>query len=328
MAKFCVNYEQPLGEHVAFCGGCGKAVTGPAPFSAPPGQGSGSGMSPPPPVGNAFGGGPSNSTGTAGGLQPSPPLWDFQQKLIPIGESLTSGLGPNPTGVLNVLSRIIRATFLDPRIARQAALDENGTGEAILAIVLTTLPGIVLGWLGASSFGFGILSAMISTVLMSLVSLGHHGRVNERIVIVVVGREADAWTTSASDCLLSGCQHAVICAEHREYAVSVDDCDRCCGCARDQRRGNAKGGDFHDCGRCGSGVGVDFHWTGRLQCVVDFLGSQVMTFEETGQHYEMAQKGKSLRRYWPVTLVFIVGLFFVAFGSHDPHQIPAVRPEG
>jgi len=206
MAKFCVNCGKPLGEHAAFCGGCGKAVTGPAPFSAPPGQGSvfktpppphpsditsgvppppgpvpfrmpprqgsGFGISPPPPVGHAFGGGPSNSTGPAGGLPPSPPLWDFQQKLIPIGESLTSGLGPNPTGVLKVLSRIIRATFLDPRIARQAALDENGTGEAILAIVLTTLPGIVLGWLGASSFGFGILSAMISTVLMSLVSLG------------------------------------------------------------------------------------------------------------------------------------------------------------
>ncbi|MFH0998697.1 MAG: hypothetical protein V1844_24875 [Pseudomonadota bacterium] len=127
-----------------------------------PGPGSVFVASPPPPDGN----------GAAGGLPPSPSQWGFQQKLIPIGESLASGLGPNPTGAMKVLSLIIRATFLDPRVARQAALDENGTGEAILAILLTAVPGIVLGWLGASSFGFGILSAMISTVLMSLVSLG------------------------------------------------------------------------------------------------------------------------------------------------------------
>ena len=145
---------------------------GSTPLRVPPAPGPGSVFGPPPPVSNAFGGGLSNLKGASGGLPPSPPLWGFQQKLIPIGESLASGLGPNPKGAMKVLSRIIRATFLDPSVARQAALDENGTGEAILAIVLTAVPGIVLGWLGASSIGFGILSAMISTVLMSLVSLG------------------------------------------------------------------------------------------------------------------------------------------------------------
>jgi len=168
----------------------GPPPPGPATFRAPPVPGPGpvlrapqplpgadTAVGPPPPgpaipVDDVFGDGSSNSTGAAGELPPSPPLWDFQQKLIPTGESLASGLGSNPTGVMKVLSRIIRATFLDPRVARQAALDENGTGEAILAILLTTVPGIVLGWLGASSFGFGIINAMISTVLMSLVSLG------------------------------------------------------------------------------------------------------------------------------------------------------------
>lgn len=138
----------------------------------PPGMGYGAPPPPPPPGGGAYFGGATYSTGAAGGLPPSPPLWDFQQKLIPTGESLVSGLGPNPTGVMKILARIIRATFLDPRVARQAALDENGTAEAIGAIVLTVVPGIVLGWLGASSFGFGILNALISTVLMSVVSLG------------------------------------------------------------------------------------------------------------------------------------------------------------
>jgi len=105
-------------------------------------------------------------------LPPCPPLWDFQQKIIPTGESLANSLGANPTGVMQILSWIIRATFLDPRIARQAALDENGTAAAIGAIAITALPGILLGWLGVGSFGFGIVRALVTTVLMSVVSLG------------------------------------------------------------------------------------------------------------------------------------------------------------
>lgn len=148
----------------------------------PPSSPVGFGAPPPPPFpgvypgtsagGGAYFGGSAYSTGAGGGLPASPPLWDFQAKLIPTGESLVSGLGPNPTGLMKILARIVRATFLDPRVARQAALEESGTGEAIGAIVVTVVPGIVLGWLGASSFGLGILSALISTVLMSVVSLG------------------------------------------------------------------------------------------------------------------------------------------------------------
>jgi hypothetical protein len=99
-------------------------------------------------------------------------MWDFQQKLVPTGESIATSLGANPTGVMQILSWIIRATFLDPRVARQAALDENGTGAAIGAVAITALPGILLGWLGVGSFGFGIVRTLITTVLMSVVSLG------------------------------------------------------------------------------------------------------------------------------------------------------------
>jgi hypothetical protein len=105
-------------------------------------------------------------------LPPSPPLWDFQQKLIPTGESIANSMGANPSGLMKILAWIVRATFLDPRIARQAALDENGTGAAIGAIALTVLPGILIGWLSVGSFGFGIVRMLVTTVLMSVVSLG------------------------------------------------------------------------------------------------------------------------------------------------------------
>ncbi len=158
-------------------------------FGAPP-PGSGFGGAPPPPPGGGFtpphnagfntppppGSGFSQSggyaSGASGGLPPSPPLWDFQKSLIPTGESLANSLGANPTGIMQILAWIIRSTFLDPRIARMAALDQNGNGAAIGAIVLTALPGVLLGWLGYGGFGFGIVRALITTVVMSVVSLG------------------------------------------------------------------------------------------------------------------------------------------------------------
>ena len=86
--------------------------------------------------------------------------------------TLVNGLGPAPTGVMKIVSRIVRATFLDPRVAREAALDQNGTGEAVLAILLTTVPGVALGWLAVGSVGAWMVTAMITSVLMSLVGVG------------------------------------------------------------------------------------------------------------------------------------------------------------
>lgn len=107
-----------------------------------------------------------------GALPPSPPLWEFQPKVIEVGMTLVNGLGPAPTGVMKIVSRIVRATFLDPRVAREAALDQNGTGEAVLAILLTTVPGVALGWLAVGSVGAWMVTAMITSVLMSLVGVG------------------------------------------------------------------------------------------------------------------------------------------------------------
>ena len=96
-------------------------------------------MPPPPPF--PGGAGARTYTAPAGGALPaSPPLWDFQQKLIPTGESIAKSFGEKPTGLMKTLAWIVRATFLDPRVARQAALDERGTNDALLAIVLTLPP--------------------------------------------------------------------------------------------------------------------------------------------------------------------------------------------
>jgi len=99
-------------------------------------------------------------------------MWDFQQKLMPTGESLASSLGANPTGVMQVLSRIIRATFLDTRVAREAALDQKGNAAALGAVAITTVPGILFSILGVGSFGVGILQMLAVTLVMSIASLG------------------------------------------------------------------------------------------------------------------------------------------------------------
>lgn len=136
----------------------------------PPASGIRAASPPPPGLGLAAPG--AASSGAAGGLPPSQPLWDFQQKLVPTGEAIANALGASPTGVMRILSWIIRATFLDPRIARQAALDENGTGAAIGAIAITALPGVLLTWLGMGSLGFGVLRILVSTVVMTILSVG------------------------------------------------------------------------------------------------------------------------------------------------------------
>jgi hypothetical protein len=97
-------------------------------------------------------------------------MWDFQKKLIPTGESIAGSLGANPTGIMRILAWMIRATFLDPRVARQAALDLKGNWNAIAAIALTAVPGILFSGLSTMSFGSGILKILIVTTGLSVVS--------------------------------------------------------------------------------------------------------------------------------------------------------------
>lgn len=89
-----------------------------------------------------------------------------------MGASFAKGLGPNPVGAMNLLSRVLRSTFLDPRVAREAALDESGNRDAVLAILLTTVPGVLLSILLSGSLGPWMLTFLISTLLMSLLGMG------------------------------------------------------------------------------------------------------------------------------------------------------------
>jgi hypothetical protein len=275
MPKFCGTCGSPS-DGGAFCGGCGAAIAvglaqpSPAPgyqapppppppsfappprpmpqgFAPPPPPLPPQGFAPPPPPPGFGYTAPRAYAPAAGGLPPSPPLWDFQQKLIPTGESIANSMGANPSGVMKILAWIVRATFLDPRIARQAALDENGTGAAIGAIALTVLPGILIGWLGAGSFGFGIVRALVTTVLMSVVSLGVMvGLLTQRVIAKPARHEALGRATLARHRLLPGCEYALVRSGHRAVAATLDDRHRRRRRTRNQRRRNPEGGDIHD----------------------------------------------------------------------------------
>jgi hypothetical protein len=97
-------------------------------------------------------------------------LWDFQKKLIPTGESIAASLGDKPTGIMQILAWMIRATFLDPRIARQAALDSKGNWNAVAAIALTAVPAILFSGLSTMSLGSGLIKVLIVTVALTVVS--------------------------------------------------------------------------------------------------------------------------------------------------------------
>jgi hypothetical protein len=100
-------------------------------------------------------------------------MWDFQQKLIPAGESIAASLGSNPSGFMKMLAWMIRATFLDPRIARQAALDETGNMAAIGAFALSMVPAWLYLLLAGNPYLFNsIYHAMIvSTVVISIAGM-------------------------------------------------------------------------------------------------------------------------------------------------------------
>jgi hypothetical protein len=155
---FCGNCGSALGEGAPYCASCGAAQQ--------PQQPADPGFAPPPPGPDAY------SSPAEGGLPSSPPLWDFQRKLIPTGESIAKAFGENPTGIMKILAWIVRATFLDPRVARLAALDENGTRDALIAILLTALPGLLLGGLGIGALGVGFVRALVTTAVSTVVMLG------------------------------------------------------------------------------------------------------------------------------------------------------------
>lgn len=137
------------------------------PPPAPPVPGYGAVPAPPTPFApadNPYAAGPWEE------LPASPPIWDFQKSLVPTGENLAASMGSNPSGFMKVLAWTIRSSFLDPRIARQAALDKTGNMAAIGAFALSMVPAWLYLLLLGNSYLFNSIyhAVIISTVVLSI----------------------------------------------------------------------------------------------------------------------------------------------------------------
>jgi hypothetical protein len=87
-----------------------------------------------------------------GGLPPSPRPWDFQVSAAGVGDNLARSMGLGKPGMpMGWLEMMVRGAFLDGRVYRQAALDVNGNGGAILALVAP----VVASAIGTSLLSFG-----------------------------------------------------------------------------------------------------------------------------------------------------------------------------
>lgn len=154
MARFCANCGAALEEGARFCGGCGSKVEG----AAPP---------PPAPVAAAGGWSSAGAQADGTGLPPEAPLWGFQANVIGIGEQLVAAFGlQQATGFAAILARIIRGTFLDSKSSRAVAVDEQGTANAILALLFVNLPSLIVSLVGLSmAFRFGVMTAVVTIAI-------------------------------------------------------------------------------------------------------------------------------------------------------------------
>ncbi|MCC6591328.1 MAG: zinc ribbon domain-containing protein [Bryobacterales bacterium] len=164
---FCAQCGTQVADGAAFCGVCGSPIAGGSGGSAA-GSAGGSNWS-----GNTYSqpgadAGYAYASGATGGLPPSPPMWDFQKNLVPKGEQIAASIGVAnaKSGIGAVFGRIIRSTFLDPRIAREQALDEGGTMDAVMALVIVNLPAMLFTLLTFGfAFRFGVVTALLTFVL-------------------------------------------------------------------------------------------------------------------------------------------------------------------
>jgi len=126
----------------------------PPAYSAPPPYQAAPPYQPPPQPGYyAPPAAPLNLSPGEGGLPPSPRPWDFQVSAAGVGDNLARsmnlvGMPGMPMGWLEMM---VRGAFLDGRVYRQAALDVNGNGGAILALVTPVVASVI----GSSLLSFG-----------------------------------------------------------------------------------------------------------------------------------------------------------------------------
>jgi hypothetical protein len=97
-------------------------------------------------------------------------LQGFHSKVLAQGDSIAQSFGAEPTGIVKVISWMVRATFLDKRVARAAAQDTGGNGAAILALAITATPGMIFGILLAG-FRMGLFLGVAITVVLTAVTL-------------------------------------------------------------------------------------------------------------------------------------------------------------
>ena len=94
----------------------------------------------------------------------------FHAKVLAQGDSIAQSFGAEPTGFVKVIAWMVRATFLDKRVARAAAQDTGGNGAAIAALAITATPAILFGFL-FNAFRMGIIAGVIATIVITVLTL-------------------------------------------------------------------------------------------------------------------------------------------------------------
>jgi hypothetical protein len=128
-----------------------------------------------------------------GGLPPSPQPWDFQVTVAGYGENIARSMGvAKPGGPMGFLEMFVRGAFMDGRVYRQAALDTNGNGGAIFAILIPYIAAAIgssLIGLGFSRF-FGMYA--VYTMTVSLV-IGVFSMVVALYVMSMLSQSITGW---------------------------------------------------------------------------------------------------------------------------------------
>lgn len=94
----------------------------------------------------------------------------FHAKVLAQGDSIAQSFGAEPTGFIKVVAWMVRATFLDKRVARAAAQDAGGNGAAIVALAIIATPSILFGFL-FNGFRMGIIAGVIATIVITVLTL-------------------------------------------------------------------------------------------------------------------------------------------------------------
>jgi len=96
-------------------------------------------------------------------------LQGLHLKVLAQGDSIAQSFGSEPTGIVKVVAWMVRATFLDKRVARAAAQDTGGNGAAIAALAIAAIPSIIFGAL-FNGFRMGFVAGLGTTIVLAAVT--------------------------------------------------------------------------------------------------------------------------------------------------------------